>query len=67
MPHQINQEICTGCGSCAPMCPVGAIYEHNNKYQINASECVDCQTCWRICPVKASAGGPKQNLELVTQ
>ena len=68
MPHQINQETCTGCGVCETQCPVDAISATaNNKYQIDANECVDCQTCWRVCPQKASSGGPKENLQLVTQ
>lgn len=68
MPHQVNLEKCTGCGSCPPLCPMEAIQPTiNNKYQIDANSCVDCQTCWRICPEKASHGGPKVNLELVTK
>lgn len=67
MPHQIDQEKCVGCGVCIDQCPVEAIYKtEDNKYQINANDCVDCSTCWRVCPQEASAGGPKQNLELVT-
>ena len=66
MPHQINQEKCTGCGVCAPKCPVDAIIKDGSKYQINASDCVDCQTCWRVCSQKAAFGGPKANLELIS-
>jgi ferredoxin len=67
MPHQINQELCTACGTCAPLCPTDAIYKtEDNKYQINANDCVDCQTCERVCPQKASIGGPKAYLELVS-
>ena len=66
MPHQINQETCTGCGYCVTKCPVDAIKtSSNNKYQIDPNECVDCQTCWRVCPSKASHGGPRSNLELI--
>lgn len=65
MAHKIDPEICTGCGTCESMCPMGAISKtQNNVYQINESECVDCQTCWRVCPQKASFGGEKFNLEM---
>jgi ferredoxin len=68
MPHQISQEKCTGCGTCAPLCPVDAISATaDNKYQIDPNECVDCQRCEAVCPQHASTGGPKAFRELVTQ
>lgn len=66
MPHIIDIDKCTGCGDCVDRCPVEAISMNDNKAQIDANECVDCQTCWRICSEKASSGGPKANLDLVT-
>ena len=45
----IDKEVCTGCGNCLPVCPMGAIYVDpvSNRARVNAEECVECFTCYR--------------------
>ena len=44
---------CIMCGSCADVCPAGAISEGDGKYEIDATACVDCGTCAGQCPAGA--------------
>lgn len=46
---------CVSCGSCADVCPVGAISQGSDKYEIDESVCVDCGVCEEGCPVSAIA------------
>lgn len=51
MAYVISAE-CVSCGSCAGICPVGAISEGDAQYVIS-EECVECGACEQICPVGA--------------
>ena len=55
---------CTGCGTCAKTCPLGAIEIRtspnmvNNKYevekyQVDVGYCIQCGLCVEACPYKA--------------
>jgi Fe-S-cluster-containing hydrogenase component 2 len=53
MAVKVDLEKCTGCGSCAEVCPVEAIKIENDKAKIDENECVDCGTCIDECQSEA--------------
>ena len=58
----VNQEICTGCGSCATSCPQSAI-SIVKKAQIQEAKCIGCGECWVACPTDAI--GPQDPKSLI--
>jgi electron transfer flavoprotein alpha subunit len=48
----IQENLCTGCGTCVSQCPVGAIDVIDNRAQIN-ERCILCQACVSVCPTEA--------------
>jgi len=46
-------ELCNGCGSCVPICPVKAITMENAKARIDPFQCIGCGACIPICPQEA--------------
>lgn len=55
MAAKVNQDECTGCGSCVEECPVEAITldDEAGVAVIDADECVDCGVCIDACPSEA--------------
>ncbi len=60
MAYCIVQELCTGCGKCPPVCPVGAISGSKNYYEIDPDTCCDCigfaqdPLCVAECPIEGA-------------
>lgn len=44
--------LCTECGVCARLCPVGAIPDENPK-ATEADKCISCMRCIQVCPTQA--------------
>ncbi len=50
----IDQELCSGCGTCIKKCPVDAIeLNEENKAERNPDWCIGCGICARFCPESA--------------
>lgn len=49
----IKDELCTQCGICAEVCPLGAVEIRDSKHWINPWICEGCLTCSLACPEKA--------------
>ena len=54
----IDEERCSGCKTCIPLCPFTAITRVDGKAEINPILCKGCGTCVAACP----SGAIKQNL-----
>ena len=57
MAYKIS-DVCISCGSCADVCPAGAISQGDTQYVIDASACLDCGSCADTCP--NGAIGPEE-------
>ena len=52
----IDQETCTGCGTCVDRCPTEAITLNEDEKAVrNESACFGCGICARFCPEEAIA------------
>jgi NAD-dependent dihydropyrimidine dehydrogenase PreA subunit len=47
----VNNDKCTGCGTCVDTCPVG-VYEirEGKSVPVKAEECLVCRACEAQCP-----------------
>ena len=46
----VDEEKCTGCGTCEEVCPSDAIKVVDDKATVDMEECVECGTCVDECP-----------------
>lgn len=47
----VQKTVCTACGSCADVCPNGAVsILHGCFAQVDISRCAGCGLCARQCP-----------------
>ena len=53
MSLYIDENKCTGCESCVPICPLEAISIINNKTVIDQNKCKECLLCMDECPSDA--------------
>ena len=49
----LTSSTCTGCGTCARLCPAHAIDIVDNKAQINLEKCWGCSICEIACPTQS--------------
>lgn len=55
MPRPIiNEDECSGCGSCVDVCPSGVLDLVEDKATpVNEDDCTACATCMEECPMGA--------------
>ena len=49
----VNEEICSGCGTCESVCPFGAVQVIDGKAQVETLLCHGCGLCSASCPTGA--------------
>ena len=49
----VDAALCTRCGTCAPLCPDGAITVDDEGKTVDAALCTTCGCCVSTCPVDA--------------
>jgi Fe-S-cluster-containing hydrogenase component 2 len=47
---RVNQDLCTGCGCCAEICPRQAISLSSGLVWIDQNRCHHCGLCLDVCP-----------------
>jgi len=45
-----ENEICSGCGLCAGICPVNCLQIYNGFGKIDEERCIRCGLCYFVCP-----------------
>ena len=50
---KVNPDLCVGCETCVPVCPVEAISMNDDKAVIDQDTCTGCESCISECPVEA--------------
>jgi len=50
-----NDEKCTDCGVCVPVCPTAAleVEPFTRKVNFHKDKCIACELCVNVCPVRA--------------
>ena len=50
-----NEEKCTSCGVCVPVCPVEALVvdPKTRLVHFDSKKCIACELCVKICPPRA--------------
>ena len=53
MSYSVDQELCTGCGTCVEICPAEAIENNGGVATIDDFLCIFCGACQVNCPQNA--------------
>lgn len=53
MSFSVDQELCTGCGTCVELCPAEAIETDGGVATIDDCLCIFCGACQVNCPQNA--------------
>ncbi len=59
---EIDEDICTGCGSCLDRCQLKAIYQEDGISKVNTIRCIGCGNCVYVCPSEAITLVQKENV-----
>lgn len=52
---RLDNELCTGCGTCVPRCPTRALKIRGDTLNLNPARCIGCGLCVSACPTQALA------------
>jgi heterodisulfide reductase subunit A len=64
----VDEEKCTGCGTCEILCPFGAITKRDDgKAQVTSALCKGCGVCRASCPEVAVMVSHFTNDQLIAQ
>jgi len=50
---QVDEELCSGCGTCETRCPMDAVEIIDSVSNINLKRCIGCGVCVSTCPEEA--------------
>lgn len=51
---QLDEDKCTGCGTCLEVCPHAVLARENGRVRIDCLDaCMECGACAMNCPVQA--------------
>jgi heterodisulfide reductase subunit A len=68
MVSYINEDKCTGCGTCIVLCPFNALEkDENEKAKVTEVLCKGCGTCAASCPEKAASVRQFTDEQLIAQ
>jgi heterodisulfide reductase subunit A len=69
MVSSVNEDKCTGCGTCEMVCPYGAVSVDLEELKAKVTEvlCKGCGTCSAACPEKAIDIAHFTDLQLLAQ
>jgi heterodisulfide reductase subunit A len=67
----VNEDICSGCGTCASLCPFEAIRlvskDGKRVSQVTVAQCKGCGTCGAACPSGAITMNHFRDVEILAQ
>lgn len=50
---KVDEDLCTGCGTCVDQCPVSALSMNVTSPEVNPDKCITCFCCQEMCPEHA--------------